>query len=295
MITGPLASHLIMRIQTRGSHELRLRLTRSAVATIRSAAPLGVAVVATQIYYGADSILLGLLRTPTDVGLYGAAYRIVIACLVIPVAAHGVALTMFSGAPTSEGQDPGGLRRSITRWLIVVSLPLAVGTTLCAAMIVRVVFGPAFAGSAIPLAILIWSTVTVSANAAFGAWMLSQGQDKRYLRVTLSACVANVVVNLVAIPAFGILGASFTTMMTEVLVLILIIRATSVGATRAIVAALRSAIVPTVAMAIVVLPLRDLPIAIPVGAAVYLGVGILTGTFPIAPVRRMIVARTQRR
>ena len=294
MVSGPLISHLIMRVQTRGSSYLRLRVTRTMVGSIRAAAPIGLAIMASQIYYGADSILLGIMRTPDEVGWYGAAYRIVLACLALPVAAHSVALTMFARDEGLEGQDLGAVRVSITRWLIALCLPLAVGTSICAEMIVRVVFGPPFAASATPLAILIWSTVTVSANAAFGAWMLSQGHDRRYMRVTLTACTVNVAMNLVAIPAFGIVGASCTTVVTELLVLILIVRSTSVGATSAIVSALRRAILPTAAMALVLVPIRTSLVAVPIGMVVYLGASVITGALPVARVFRLIAARIER-
>ena len=94
----------------------------------------------------------------------------------MPFAVHAVALPLI--ARVGKGGEAWVAMTQMTRWLLILALPIAVGTTLTASTIVVGVFGAEYALAAQPLAILIWSSVTVSANAAFGAYLLGTARDR---------------------------------------------------------------------------------------------------------------------
>jgi O-antigen/teichoic acid export membrane protein len=278
MIVGPCSNTVLTWARSRGLLHFRPHLGRATVGLVASALPLGIAVTATQVYYGADTILLGLFGSPTDVGLYAAAYRIVLACLTIPFAIHSVVLPLLSKVDTQA--EAWSLMTTTTRWLMILAVPIAVGTTLTASTIVTLVFGPAYADAAAPLAILIWSCVTVSANAAFGARLLATGRDRAYVSITVGACVLNVGLNLVLIPAYGMVGAASVTILTEVVVVGLIAAAVGHGAGRAMLTAVRPVLVPVVVMALAVTPFRAETWSIPFGIVIYLLAAVAIGLVP---------------
>ena len=59
----------------------------------------------------------------------------------------------------------------------------------------------------------------MSSNVPFAVLMLARHQDRMYMAVTVLGAVANVVLNLVAIPLFGMMGAAVITLVSEVIVL----------------------------------------------------------------------------
>ena len=198
-VAQPVTSTVVLALRARHAGRVTVTVTRQSLYLVRRAAPLGVALLATALYYSADSVLLGIFRGSADVGYYAAAYRVVLACLAIPVVVHSVLLPVVARLqrtdPTSLTDTLGGASRG----LIWIALPIAVGTALTAGTIIRVVFGDAYDPSAPVLALLIWSCVTVSSNVPFAVLMLARHQDRMYMAVTVLGAVANVVLNLVAI------------------------------------------------------------------------------------------------
>jgi O-antigen/teichoic acid export membrane protein len=271
------------------------RISVSGLRRIRTSAGLGVAVIATAIYYSADTVLLGALRGETEVGYYSAAYKVVLAALMVPIMASTVALPMIARIKTTHPEAVTDFLAVLSRALLVVALPLTVGTAVLAPVITETLFGEQYLPAAAPLALLMLTIVTVSANVPFSALMLSEHRDRAYLTIMLTGAAMNIVVNLVAIPRYGMLGAAVVTAMTEILVLSLILIATRRISVGIVGASLRAALPPTAAMAVVVWPLRDTLLAVPLGAAVYGLVAIATRALPIAGLLRTAGLRREER
>jgi O-antigen/teichoic acid export membrane protein len=170
---------------------------------------------------------------------------------------------------------------NLSKQLILWALPLAAGGSLVAEPIIRTVYGPDFAQSAVPFRILVWSLVTVYGNAAFAFLLLARDGDRRYLFATTAGASLNVGLNLVVIPIAGMFGAALTTIASEITVFGLIVWWTRDVSRTAVSAALRMAIVPTVAMSLLVWPVRESIVAVPVGVVVYGLVAVLTRAVPV--------------
>ncbi len=198
---------------------IRPSFDRDIARLVRMAIPLGVAAIATGIYYSVDSLLIGLTRTSGELGIYAAAYRIVLAGLMLPVIVHGVALPVVSKVIDTDRSATDRVIRGLSGWLMVVALPAATTVAVLARELTDVIYGPSFERSALPLSILVWSLVTVSANVPFAVLMLASRRDRAYLGITVLGVVVNVSLNILLIPAYGYLGAAVTTMISEVVVL----------------------------------------------------------------------------
>jgi O-antigen/teichoic acid export membrane protein len=83
--------------------------------------------------------------------------------------------------------------------------------------------------------------------------------------------------NLVAIPLAGMIGAALVTMVSELTVLGVLLWWTRDVSRAALPAALRIAVIPTLVMSLVVLPIRDSIVAIPVGILAFGLAATLTG------------------
>jgi O-antigen/teichoic acid export membrane protein len=164
--------------------------------------------------------------------------------------------------------------------MVLWALPMAVGGALAAEPIIRLVYGPEFSPAVAPFRILAWSVLTVYANAAFAFLLLARGRDRRYLVAVAAGAAVNMGLNLIAIPLAGMIGAALVTMVSELTVLGLLLWWTRDVSRAALPAALRIAVIPTLVMSLVVMPIRDSIVAIPVGVLAYGLVAILTGAIP---------------
>lgn len=249
LLAAPFAQTLLTVAARRPGTVLMPILDRRTVTAIRMALPLGVAMITTAVYYSFDVFLLGLTRSPEEVGHYAAAYRIVLACLTLPVIIHGISLPMVARL---EGNDPArsaSLVRGLSIGLLAVALPVAVGLTVFRGPIVDLLFGTAFAKSADLMAVLIWSIVTVSANVPFAVLLIARRHDRTYMIGPVMGAIANVVLNLIVIPRYGAMGAAVTTIISEVVVLGWIVAANGRGALRIILRALAIGAPPALAIA----------------------------------------------
>jgi O-antigen/teichoic acid export membrane protein len=264
---------------------VRPRIGRRVIADIAQSLPLGAAAVAIAIYYSIDVVLLGAFRGQDEVAFYAAAYRVIMPILALASAVAAVAVPHLSFLTVTDEGSADRAAVSLSGRLITAAVPIAVGGALTAEPIIATLYGPAFAQAADPFRILIWSVVTVYANAAFAFLLLARRGDRRYLVTTLAGAALNVGLNLVVIPVAGMIGAAFTTMASEGLVLGLILWWTRDVSLPAIRAALAAAAVPTLVMVIAVWPLRSSLIAVPVGIVAY---GLVAAATGVIPLKRML-------
>lgn len=250
-------------------------------AMILRGLPLGAAAIAITVYYSFDTILLGIFRGGDEVAYYAAAYRVILPILTLAGAVGTVAIPHLSFLVARDGPAVRMTVTGLSRQMILWALPMAVGGALAAEPIIRLLYGPEFSQAVAPFRILVWSVVTVYANAAFAFLLLARGGDRRYLAAAAAGAVVNMGLNLVVIPLAGMIGAALTTIVSELTVLGLLLWWTRDVSRVALPAAIRIAVIPTLVMSLVVWPLRDSIVAIPAGVVAYGVTAALTGAIPI--------------
>lgn len=277
MASAPVVSALLTYIAIGGSLE-RPKFGVTSLRLVRVALPAGIAVFATSLYFYVDSILLGLFRSTTEVGYYGAAYRFVFAALALPTVANAVALPVLSRLLSGPWDELVLTLSSTSSILMYLSLPIAIATGILAPELVQFFFGSSFGPAAVPLAILIWTCVTVSANTPFAALMLARRQDRRYMLICVFGVAINLGMNLFVIPEWGVPGAAATSIVTELVVLMLIMWSTRDLAPQILLRATGSAVIPAAIMSVAVLALSGSVAAVPVGVAAWIVAGIAVGS-----------------
>ena len=90
--------------------------------------------------------------------------------------------------------------------------------TTFAKPIVYLLYTKKYAPSIPCLSILIWSTSFAMIGTARGVWIVAERYNKFAKYLTLTGCFFNLVTNAIVIPHYGIIGASFTTLLSQMLV-----------------------------------------------------------------------------
>jgi O-antigen/teichoic acid export membrane protein len=191
--------------------------------TIKTAAQFGLMGVFVTIYIWIDSIMLSFMQGDQAVGLYNAAYRIVLLLLFIPAVINTAIFPVMSRLYGSSTESLKMIVEKYFKYMILIGVPLGVGITLLANQIIILIFGQAFLESAPALQILIWATVFTFGNAAFV--QLFQSTDKQLLltKLTFIGMVINVTLNFILIPKYSYIAASFNTLITEFTILVLVL------------------------------------------------------------------------
>jgi O-antigen/teichoic acid export membrane protein len=165
--------------------------------------------------------------------------------------------------------------------------------------------GDKYAGGGLVLALIMCSVGLACLQGVFGNALVTQGKQSKLLKVSISVLVANGIVNLVAIPLFGDVGASSALLATEGLSLALTLGVyhgfaplPRVHAPLKLAAALGSLVAVAVACIVISSSTVAMLIAIVLGISVYAGVLIALRALPgdvSAPIAAMLRSLRPRR
>jgi len=177
--------------------------------------PFGVGVAIAVVYSKVDVILLERMSSPTSLGLYSAAYRVLDAMMLIPRSLLGIAYPLFAHA-WSRGTLSQGVLGRPARALVVVAFALAAGWWVLAGDLLRLVFGEPFVPGAAAARILALAVVPVFFNQYLGVVLNATHRQNQWLWVTACALAVNVGANLILIRLLDYRGAAWATVISEI-------------------------------------------------------------------------------
>lgn len=210
-----LAALVLLGALRRGGVRLTPRLDWNLLRPLmRRAAPLvGTGLLGLLIFNG-DLVLLRVFRSSAEVGLYAAAYALVGFSSNLALT-YGVSLlptlTRAAGEPDRERE----LYRTSNAYALALGLPLALGGCVLAGPLIELVFGEAYAPASRALQILVWAIPLGLLRNLASTVMVARARETFLLRVTVAAAAANLTLNLLLIPAHGLVGAAVAAVLTE--------------------------------------------------------------------------------
>ncbi len=192
-------------------------------ATLKEALPFGLGLFFVMAFYWVDSVMLSYMKGDAVVGWYSAAYRMVLVLLFIP---QTLISALYPVMSTFKGEDATSLKNSHEKsfkYLSILGMPIAVGTTLLAPRLILLVFGPEYGNSILPLQILVWSAVFIYMSMTYGNLFNCLNKQGLVTIITGTCVLANIIFNLILIPRYSLVGASIATVLTELISLCLCI------------------------------------------------------------------------
>jgi len=189
--------------------------------TIKEALPFFLSAVVDIIAFKIDIIMLSMMKGDLTVGWYSAAYRLIEALMFIPATFSGAIYPVLSNYYISSKESLKLIYKESFKYLFIVSLPIAVGTTILAHKIIIFIYKSDFTHSIIALQILIWTIPIFFLTYMFGTMLAAINKQFLALKINFLCMILNVVVNLILIPKYSYIGASIATVITELLSFIL--------------------------------------------------------------------------
>ena len=168
------------------------------------------------LYGQMDKIMLKHMMDETQVGYYSVAttvnnYWPFILTAIID-SARPVIIAVY-------GSDQALFKKRLTQLysaIIGISVVAAVGISMFAEPIVRILYGDGYMSSVAALRIVTWSTAFSYLGVARNIWTVPNGQQhfEKYLAAIGAVC--NAILNYLMIPVWGICGAAIATLITQV-------------------------------------------------------------------------------
>jgi O-antigen/teichoic acid export membrane protein len=202
------------------ARRVRLRLDPALLRRFRrEVLPLGVAIVASLIYYKIDIPMLRAMRGDAETGHYAAAYRLLEMLAIVPA----IALSALFPAITRQLEDDPALAMRLhrrARWALGgIGGCAALCFLVAAEPIVELLYGAEFAPSAAVLRALAPAIALTFVNYLETHMLVALGAVRWQMWVALALIGLNVGVNALWIPRFGAAGAALATGLTELCLL----------------------------------------------------------------------------
>ncbi len=197
--------------------------------------PYGIALVLNMIYFRIDSIMILFIKGPHELGFYGPAMRILEILNVIPVFFMNSVLPVLSRAIAETEKSVEEGKKKVERilqlcmnFLYIAGLPMAIGLYLLAYPIIFIITQPEFLsqldkgiyGSDVALQVLSVGMCISFSSSLYNYSLVALGKQSKLLWINGGAAVFNILLNLWAIPHWGFRGAAWTTVATEVFILV---------------------------------------------------------------------------
>ena len=163
-----------------------------------------------------DVVMLGMLAGPEAAGIYNAAARLVelvsFGSMVIGLAMAPVISTQIANA------DMEALQRTVTkaaRFMTLFALPITLIYFFYGPVVLGL-FGPEFGSGNPALNVLTLSRLVAAFTGPVGLILVMAGMERLTAIGLTIVCLANIALNAVLIPPFGLIGAAIATSSTQV-------------------------------------------------------------------------------
>lgn len=185
---------------------------------LKESAPLGFSAIVIFIYFKIDTIILSILKTSTEVGIYNAAYKVIENISFFPSMIIGLMFPMFSLHIFSDKKHFEHLANETLKVFFILVIPMIIGTLFLSEGIINLIGGAAFHEAANTLRILIFALVFIFFGNLFNNILIAANHQKKMLAAFAGCAIFNVTANLIFIPYFSYTASATISVITEFLV-----------------------------------------------------------------------------
>ncbi|MDD5528035.1 MAG: flippase [Patescibacteria group bacterium] len=182
----------------------------------RKSWPLAITIFFNLIYLKTDTLLLSVLKSQSEVGIYGAAYKVIDILTMIPFLFAGVVLPILAAdwAKHDEERFKKILQKSFDL-MVILAVPLVVGAQALAQPVMILVAGREFAVAGTVLKILIFAAGFVFVSSFLAHVMVALDKQRKIIPAYIFTAITSVIGYLIFIPRFSYFGAAAMTVYSE--------------------------------------------------------------------------------
>lgn len=184
---------------------------------LKMALPFALIGLIVLVYFKIDIVMLSLMKDDQVVGWYSAAYMLLSGLFFITDAYNLAIFPPLSRyALSSRDLLAFSWARSV-KYLLIISLPIAFGTTILADKIILLVYSTSYYPSVSALQILIWTLPWIFVNSINLRVLYATNKQKEAMVVAVASMLLNVAFNFILIPPLSFIGSSLATLIVEII------------------------------------------------------------------------------
>ncbi len=175
---------------------------------VKAGLPFGISGLSFSLQGRFDSVLMSFLLTDAIVGWYNVPLQLIAMMLLL---ATSLCTAMFPSVTRAYKEDPDsiyGIVHRTFKYLLILSLPMAVGGTILADKLIITLYTQQFAPSILLMRITIWTLPLMYLSELTGMLINVLEKEKPGARANVINAVLSVVLSLVLVPTMGVVGAA---------------------------------------------------------------------------------------
>ncbi len=189
---------------------------------IKRSWPLVITIVLNLVYLKADILILSLFRSQAEVGLYGAAYRVIDALVTVPFLIGGTVLPILAARwHLADKSDFKRIWQRVFDVSAIIAWPVMIGGYILATPIMSLISGSDFAAAGPILKILILGVGCIFFSCFFGYTMISLDRQRALIKAYVITALTSLVLYIILIPLYSYVAAAWITVYSELLMSIL--------------------------------------------------------------------------
>jgi O-antigen/teichoic acid export membrane protein len=188
---------------------------------IKKSWPVAVSSLFVLVYFKADTIILSLYKSQSEVGLYGAAYKVLEVLATFPALFMGLVSPVL--ARTHSEKNMERFERIFQKsfdFLIILSWPTVIGTIILAKPMMILVGGRDFAAAGEILQILIIATGIIFLSHLAGYSIIAIEKQKQMVKFYIMAAIGAFLAYIIFIPIYSYFGAAIITLLAETFIFV---------------------------------------------------------------------------
>lgn len=175
---------------------------------VRFASPMVLSATLGFLLLWVDTLWLGYFRSSGDVGLYSVATRVAILGTLVLTAFNTMMSPIIANLYNLQQNEMLQIIfKTVSRWVFVLTLPMFLIVIFFSSDVLRI-FGPEFTAVASSLMVLAIGQFINSSTGPVAGMVVMSGRSGLEFFNNAAACLLNVILCLILIPAFGIIGAA---------------------------------------------------------------------------------------
>ncbi|MBN2619797.1 flippase [candidate division WOR-3 bacterium] len=216
LIAYALATAFLLFAFIRKYHCLRIRFSmRFWRELLIVSTPVGLATIFNQAALMLPPIVLGIFFAKEVVGIYSAAYKVIIMVLIIERVFHYISFPVlakqFASAPTKLASTFSLLSRII----LAITIPGAIGGSIIADRLIGSIYGTGYESAVVVLQILLIYFMAAPLNSIFGYGLVAVNKQHRFLFVIAITAFLNAVLIVLLGIKFNAQGAAAALAISE--------------------------------------------------------------------------------
>lgn len=221
-ITSNVVNFLLHYIFSRSFQRISLKFDfKYWKIIIKKSWPLALTITLNLVYLKSDTLILSIMKSESEVGLYGAAYKVIDVIITIPFMFAGIMLPILTERwARGKKQDFKNILQKSFDLMAILSIPLIFGAYFLSEEIMTLVAGHEFRESGAVLRILIAAATLIFIGNVFSHAIIAINRVKELFKYYFFTALTALVGYFVFIPKYSYFGAAYVTIYSELAIAI---------------------------------------------------------------------------